>query len=246
MTPTMPARGNRKLRSSKRSFSPNVAQARARRNTDLTDVRGALGRLRGQLFVGREACLALRLARAGRRTHPLELLLELSLARGLLLLFVLEPGLLLLQPGGVVALEGVAAPAIQLEDPLGDVIQEVAIVGDGDDRARILVQESLEPRDALRIQVVRGLVQKQHVGARQEDPTERHPARFAAGEVLDLRVAGRAAQRVHGGVDCVIKTPGVGGVDLVLERGLPLEELRHLVVAQRLSELVADRLEFVQ
>ena len=51
--------------------------------------------------------------------------------------------------------------AVNLADPLGNVIQEVAVMRDGKDRALVVVQEVLEPQDRLRVQVVRGLVEQQ-------------------------------------------------------------------------------------
>ena len=36
-------------------------------------------------------------------------------------------------------------------------------MGDGDDRAGVVVQVPLEPRDALGVEVVGGLVEEQHV-----------------------------------------------------------------------------------
>ena len=50
--------------------------------------------------------------------------------------------------------------AVDLADPLGNVIQEVAIVCDGKHRALVVVQEVLEPQDRLGVQVVRGLVEQ--------------------------------------------------------------------------------------
>ena len=42
-------------------------------------------------------------------------------------------------------------PPVELEDPAGDVVEEVAVVGDRDDGAGVLLQESLEPGDRLRV-----------------------------------------------------------------------------------------------
>ena len=199
-----------------------------------------------QLFVGGEARLALGLTRAGRGAHPLELLLELALARALLLLLDREPRALLLEPAGVVALERVTAPAIELENPLGDVVQEVAIVRDRDDRARVLVQEVLEPRHAEASRWLVGSSSRSMSGALEQHAAQRDAALLAAGEVLDLGVGRRKRQRVHRDLDVVVEVPGVGGVDLVLERALLLEQLVHLVVAHRLAELLAELLEPVR
>ena len=73
-----------------------------------------------------------------------------------------------LQVLGVVPLVGVGAPAVQLEDPLGHVVEEVPVVSDGDDGAGVLLQVLLEPLHALRVQVVGGLVEEQQVRLLQQ------------------------------------------------------------------------------
>ncbi len=138
---------------------------------------------------------------------------------------------------------GMPWPAVELEDPAGDVVEEVAIVGDGDDGARILLEEALEPGHRLGVEMVGRLVEQQHVGLLQQEPAQRDAAPLAAGELRDLGVARRQAQRVHRDLDGAIELPGVDGVDLVLQPRLLLEQLLHLVVVERLAELGADLLE---
>ena len=93
-------------------------------------------------------------------------------------------------------------------------------MGDRDDRARVLLQEPLQPVDRLGVEVVGRLVEQQQVGVAEQQPGERDAALLAAGEGRDVGVVGRAAERVHRDVDVALEVPGVGGVDLVLERGL--------------------------
>ena len=84
----------------------------------------------GQLLEAGQARLALGLARLGVLAHPLQLLLHRLGVRVLGLLLLLQALLLLLQPGAVVALPRNAAAAVEFEDPLGRVVEEVAVVGD--------------------------------------------------------------------------------------------------------------------
>ena len=85
-------------------FDDHVAQPRARRNVDL-DLLDLLRRvLVEQLLVGVEPRLALGLPRARRHADPLELALQRLLALALRLLLLRQTLLLLLEPGGVVAL----------------------------------------------------------------------------------------------------------------------------------------------
>ena len=70
--------------------------------------------------------------------------------------------------------------AIELENPAGDVVEEVAIVGDGDDRARVVLEEALEPGDRFGVEMVGRLVEQQQVGRLQQQPAQRDAAALAA------------------------------------------------------------------
>ncbi len=110
---------------------------------------GGLG-LGEQLLVGAEAGLRLRLPRLGRHADPLELSLEGLRPRRVGLLLPAEPVLLLLEPARVVALERDAAAPVELEDPAGDVVEEVAVVGDGHDGAGVVAAGSAPARPPTR------------------------------------------------------------------------------------------------
>ncbi len=127
--------------------------------------------------------------RAG--AHPLEFFLERFLARGFGRFFLREALLFLVEPGAVVALPRNAAAAIEFENPLGRVVEEVAIVRDRDDGAGEALQELLEPLDALGIEMVRRLVEQQHVGLREQQTAQRDAAFLTARERADLRIPRR-------------------------------------------------------
>ena len=129
------------------------------------------------------------------------------------------------------------------------MVQEVTVVGDGDQCAGILRQMLLQPFHGLGVEVVGGLVQQQDVGLLQQQPAQGHAAAFTAGQVLDLLVVRRTAQGVHGAVQLVVDVPGVGGVQLVLQFGLTLHQFVHLAfVLQdlRVAEGVVDLFVFLQ
>ena len=88
---------------------------------------------------------------------------------------------------------GMPLAAVELEDPAGDVVEEVAVVGDGDDGALVLLEEALEPRDRLGVEVVRRLVEQQQVGRGEQQPAERDAPALAAGERRRRRGRPRAA-----------------------------------------------------
>jgi hypothetical protein len=117
-----------------------------------------------QALVGGETGLAFRLTGFGDiRTHSS----SRSISRWRLeacLLFAGQTLLLLFEPRRVVALEGVATTLIEFEDPPGDVVEEVPVVGDGDDRALVVVEEPLEPGHRFGVEVVGRLVEQQQIG----------------------------------------------------------------------------------
>ncbi len=152
-----------------------------------------------------------------------------------------EARLLLLQPARVVALIGDALAAVELEDPAGDVVEEVAVVGDRDDRALVLGQVLLEPGDRLGVEVVGGLVEQQQVGRAQQQPAERHAPALAAGERAHVGVRRRQAQGVHRVFELRVEVPRVGRVDLRLDVAELLGRLIGVVGGQ-LVEAIEQRL----
>ena len=172
--------------------------------------------------------------------HPAQLVLEELAARVVLLLEARHERLLLLEPRLVVALPRVGVPAVELEDPFRDVREEVAVVRDDDERSLELLEVGLEPRDALRVEVVRGLVEEEDVGIGKQEPRERDAAALAAGERRDVRVRGRQAQRLHRELDVVVELPEVPFVDFVLEAAHLRVELVELRVVRHLAQEAAD------
>src|SRR3954447_12760316 len=268
-TPTMPAGGSEKVRSSTSNRSPKPLRTPSASITT-SPSRGPGGMWistpssftlcssasrrsyapsRALAFAWRglvRAAPRLGLRGAGARAgaHPLELARERAAARRLRFLLVREPVLLLLEPGRVVALERDAAAAVELEDPPCDVVEEVAVVRDGHDRALVVREEALEPEHRLGVEVVRRLVQEQQVRRREEQPAERDPAPLAARERLDVAVAFRHAERVHCVVELVVELPEVGAIDRVLHLRLLGEQ--RVEVGVGLRERGADLVEAVE
>ena len=147
-------------------------------------------------------------------------------------------GRLLLQVGRVVALVRVGPAAVELEDPLGHVVQEVPVVGDRDDGAGVLGQVLLQPLHALRVEVVGRLVEQQQVGLLQQQLAQRDPAALTAGELGDVGVRRRAAQRVHRQLQLGVDVPGVGVVELLLQPAHLVHQLVGVVGRHLLGDLV--------
>ncbi|MNS66209.1 hypothetical protein D3C72_994110 [compost metagenome] len=114
--------------------------------------------------------------------------------RTLGLLFLV--GLLLLRQAlGPGALEGGVAAFVQVQLALLDVqhmvdhgIEEVAVVGDQQQRAGVALEPVLQPQDSVQVQVVGGLVEQQQVGRAHQGlgQVQAHPP--ATGEVADAAV----------------------------------------------------------
>ena len=109
--------------------------------------------------------------------------------------------------------------AIQFENPAGHVVEEVAVVGDDEDGARIIVQMVFQPGHRFGVEVVGRLVEQQKLGLFEQEPAQRDAAALAAGELADVGLVERAAQRVHRQIDLGVEIPQPLGLDLVLELG---------------------------
>ena len=73
-----------------------------------------------------------------------------------------------------------ALAAVQLQRPLGYLVQKVAVVGHQDHAARETFQVVLQPGDAFGVQVVGGLIQQHHIGLAEQQARQGHPAPLAA------------------------------------------------------------------
>ena len=175
----------------------DVAQSGPDRDLDLLEIELAgLLRLGGHLFVALQARLALGLTRFGPGPNPGQLLGQPLLQLGVLAALHRQPLGLFLQVGRVVAFVGIGAATVEFEDPFGDVVQEVPVVGDRQDRPGVGGQVLLEPLHALGVQVVGRLVEQQQVRFGQQQLAQRHPAALTAGQSSSpaRRAAGSAAR----------------------------------------------------
>lgn len=100
----------------------------------------------------------------------------------------------------------------------------------------------LQPVHRLGVEVVGGLVEEQQVGLFEQQLAERDAALLTTGEVGDGRVAGRAAEGVHGLFELGVEVPGVRVVQLLLELAHLLQQ--RVGVVRR--HLLGDRVEAVE
>ena len=100
--------------------------------------------------------------------NPFQLALQSLAATGFGLFFLLQTLGLLFQPRAVVAFPRNALAPVKLQNPSGHIVQEIAVVRNGNHRALVLLQMGFQPLDRLGIQMVGRLVQKQDVRLLQQ------------------------------------------------------------------------------
>ncbi len=189
--------------------------------------------------------LRLGLARLGALADPLELVLDRLLAAGFLALLLLHPLGFLLEVGRVIAFVGEVFPAIELEDPADDIVEEVAVVGDHQHRAGIFLEMRFEPLDAFRVEVVGGLVEEQDRGLLDQQARQRDPALFTTRQAFDRPVRRWAAQCLHRDFELVVERPAVDRVDLALELAHLLHQLVEIGVLLGIAHLGRNGVEAV-
>src|SRR5690606_20953512 len=108
-----------------------VTQSRTGGNIDLVGFAALLELLGLHLFEALQTGLGLGLTPLHALAYPLQLGLHGLGMGGFLLGLLLQTRGLGFQPLEVVALEGDAMAAVQLENPAGDIVEEVTVVGDG-------------------------------------------------------------------------------------------------------------------
>src|SRR6516164_3005107 len=133
------------------------------RNDDLRGLGRLLGGVLHQLLITLVSRLGFGLSRARRCGNPFLLARERALACLFLAAFLLKPLLLLRQPRGIVALVRNAAAAIELQNPAGHMVEKITIMGDDQDRARIVAQMAFEPAHRFGVEMVGRLVEQEKV-----------------------------------------------------------------------------------
>ena len=134
---------------------------------------------------------------------------------------------------------------VEFQDPPGDVIQKVAIMGHGDNGARIFLEKTFQPCDRFGIEVIGGLIQQQHIGFRQQQAAECDASALTAGQVFYVCRPVWQAQRIGGPFQFAVQLPAVTRVNFVLQLTLFLQEPGHFVVVHGLGKAFADDIESI-
>ena len=79
-------------------------------------------------------------------------------------------------------------PLVELDDSIHRPVEEVAVVRDDHERSGQRVDEALEPIEPREVEIVRRLVEQEHVEAGEQDRRKLCTRRFAAGERIERSV----------------------------------------------------------
>jgi RNase P/RNase MRP subunit p29 len=170
---------------------------------------------------------------------------ELGLLLFVLLELQLKARLLFLHVERVVAGIELRLAVVQLHDARDDAVEEIAVVGDGQDGPLKFFNIALEPFHRVHIEVVRRLVEQQDIGLLEQQPREVHARFLAAGEAVEvlLPLRGGDAEAVADLVGLHVRLVAAAGLKargkrVVLgERGL-VRMRRHLLF--QLAHFVLD------
>ena len=86
------------------------------------------------------------------------------------------------------AMENLVKAGARAAGSAREVVEQSEIVTDHDERPAVPPEEPHQPVLGVAVEVVRGLVQEQEVGAREQDPGELESPPFATGERSDRQV----------------------------------------------------------
>ena len=200
----------------------------------------ALAPLISQLFVPLNPSLVLGLAAGRALLDPFQFAFERLLSFGFTPFFELQALALLLEPRGIVAFPGDAFSTVQFQNPTRHVVEEVSVVGDGDDRAFVLGQMLFQPVHTFGVEVVGGFIEQQDGWLLQQQSAEGHSSSFTTREFVDWPIGRWASQGFHGHVQPSIKIPRASEFELLLQVALLFEKLLHLFGRHLFGELLVD------
>ena len=80
----------------------------------------------------------------------------------------------------VTALEVANSSVFELPDPRSNFFQKVLVMGDQENGALVTLERNIQGVDGFEIEVVRRLIEQEHVWLLQHDPAEQEARRLAA------------------------------------------------------------------
>ena len=107
----------------------------------------------------------------------------------------------------------------------------------GNHSALVLSEVLFKPLYGLGIEMVGGLIKKQHVRLAQEQAAQGNPPPFTSGQGLHRSLGRRTVQGIHSPFELRIQLPSIAVVYLLGKLALPFYKSGHLLVVHRLAEL---------
>ena len=185
------------------------------------------------------------MASLGGHADPFQLTAEGLAALVLGLVFLSEALFFLLQPRGIIALPRNPAATIQLENPSRDVVEEVTVVGHGNDRTGEILEVPFQPRHGFGVQVVGRFVEQKDIGILQQQAAQRHAALFTTGDDGNGRIPRRAPQGIHRHLKLGVKIPCTFRIHELLHLPLAFDEFIHFLRLHGLGEFGVDLFELL-
>jgi len=105
-----------------------------------------------------------------------------------------------------------------------NIIEEIAVMSHGYDRAGISLQMVLKPCNGFSIKMVRGLIKEEDIRLLEQKPAERYTPFLSTGKHLHRCITWRTAEGIHCHFEPAVKVPGIHCIEFFLYRTLPLDQ----------------------
>ena len=191
---------------------------------------------RSELLISAQTGFLLGLTSLRGHPNPFKLSFKGLSALAFLFFFHSQALALLVEPARIVTLPRNAFASVQFQNPSCHIVEEVSVVGHGDYRTLILLQVCFKPLDTLGIEVVRRLVEQEHVRFTKKQSAQSHSATFASRQVFNQRIRWRTLKGIHGPFELGFYLPALAMLYLFRQFSLPFYQFCHLFVRERLAE----------
>ena len=132
---------------------------------------------------------------------------------------------------------------IEFKNPASHMVEEITVMGNCYDCALVLLEMGFEPLYRLGVEVVGRLVEQKHVRLLQQQTAKGDAAPLTSGKIGDNCVGRRALESIHGTLELGVYLPASTVVYLLHQFALTGEKRGHLIIRERLAQLLADGIE---
>ena len=172
-------------------FNNQITQTLIHRNIDIGLCNFIFGCRIQQLIISLNTGFRLSLSCFRIFLNPFQLISQSFLTSIFFTSLLSQTFLFLFQPRRIVAFIRNTLSTVKFQNPTGNIIQEIAVVGNHNHRSFIFLQVFFEPRNRFGIQVVGRLIKKQHIGLLQQQAAKSHTAFFTTGEFGNIGIGRR-------------------------------------------------------